>query len=301
MSGENFADRLLEAIERKRSHVVVGLDPDLALLPPNLTQDLAGAASQVADPAETAACYRRFLFALVDGLAPFAVAVKPQIAYFEVLGSAGISVYEEVVARAKEAGLIVIADVKRGDIGSTAEAYAKAHLDRAGADAVTVNPYFGGDGLEPFLARARDAGKGLFILVKTSNPSSSEIQDVQLASGVSLFEHVGDLVTGWGLKAKGVRGYSSVGAVVGGTHPDQGAELRQRMPGVPLLIPGYGAQGAKASDLVGMFDAAGTGAVVNSARGILYAYRKRGGHWLDAAIAETKDMKAALWGVAHRG
>jgi orotidine-5'-phosphate decarboxylase len=296
----NFADRLLEAIERKQSHVVVGLDPDVASLPPSLTQGRLPEGGAAAAPEVVASCYREFLYGLIDAVAADAVAVKPQIAYFEALGGVGYALYEEVVARAQAAGLLVIADVKRGDIGSTAEAYAKAHLDVAGADAVTVNPYFGTDGLEPFFMRAREAGKGLFVLVKTSNPSSAEMQDLQVAGGMTVFEHVADLVNGWGKGTEGTRGYRSVGAVVGGTHPSQGAALRRRMPGVPLLIPGYGAQGAKAEDLRPMFDESGTGAVVNSARAILYAYRKREGHWLDAAQAETRDMKAALWAAAGR-
>jgi orotidine-5'-phosphate decarboxylase len=300
VSDQNFADRLLEAIERKQSHVVVGLDPDLGSLPPALTLGLLPDGGAAAAPEVVALCFREFLFGLIEAVAADAVAVKPQIAYFEALGGVGYTLYEEVVERAQAAGLLVIADVKRGDIGSTAEAYAKAHLDAAGADAVTVNPYFGTDGLEPFFVRAREAGKGLFVLVKTSNPSSAEIQDLRLAGGMTVFEHVADLVNGWGGGTEGARGYRSVGAVVGGTHPSQGAALRRRMPGVPLLIPGYGAQGARADDLRPMFDEAGTGAVVNSARAILYAYRKRAGHWLDAARAETQDMKAALWVAAGR-
>lgn len=305
MSVQNFADRLLEAIERKRSHVVVGLDPDLGLLPPAFKGRYgigAGADEEAAPEVEaTIACYRDFLAKIVYGLADEVVAVKPQIAYFEALGAAGYALYEEIVSLASEAGLLVIADVKRGDIGSTAEAYARAHLDVAGADAVTVNPYFGSDGLEPFFERCRSAGKGVFVLVKTSNPSSAEIQDVLTESGRTLYEHVGDMVTKWGEDAIGSRGYRAVGAVVGGTHPAQGAALRKRMPGVPLLIPGYGAQGAGASDLAAMFDSEGTGAVVNSARAILYAYRKREGDWLDAARAEAAEMKRALWEAAGRG
>ncbi len=300
MKDQNFADRLLDAIDRKKSHVVVGLDPDLALLPPGLRSEYFLDGTEHPDREAVAACYRKFLGAIVGALADDAVAVKPQIAYFETLGAVGYALYEEVVRLSQEAGLLVIADVKRGDIGSTAEAYARAHLDLAGADAVTVNPYLGSDGVEPFVRRTRSAGKGLFVLVKTSNPSSAEIQDLSLTSGDTVYERVADLASLWGAGTEGLRGYHSVGAVVGGTYPSQGAALRMRMPGVPLLIPGYGAQGARAADLRGMFDSAGTGAVVNSARAILYAYRKRGGDWLDAAIAETREMKAALWAAAGR-
>lgn len=303
MTEVNFADRLLEAIERKRSHVVVGLDPDIDLLPPALRAEHLPEGAKAAEtapeaPEVVAALYRAFLTKVIAAVAGDAVAVKPQIAYFETLGAAGWALYEDLVRLAQEAGLLVIGDVKRGDIGSTAEAYAKAHLDRIGVDALTVNPYLGTDGVEPFVARARGAGKGVFVLVKTSNPSSAEIQDLRFPDGETVYERVAGLVTGWGEGTEGARGYRSVGAVVGGTYPGQGAELRRRMPGVPLLVPGYGAQGAKAEDLSAMFDAAGTGAVVNSARAILYAYRKREGHWLDAVVAETREMKTALWSAA---
>jgi len=238
---------------------------------------------------------------LLESLRSEIVAVKIQIAYFEALGTLGYGLYEDMVATAKTMGFLVIADVKRGDIGSTAEAYARAHLDVAGADAVTVNPYFGTDGLEPFLRRAREEGKGVFILVKTSNPSSAEIQDLELSSGGLVYDRVAELVSGWGAGSEGVRGYRSVGAVVGGTHPDQGAALRRQMPGTLLLAPGYGAQGAAAADLAGFFDEKGTGAVVNSARAILYAYRRHPGDWRAAALRETQEMRAALWKAAGRG
>ena len=166
---------------------------------------------------------------------------------------------------------------------------------------MTVNPWFGTDGLEPFFLRARENGKGVFVLVKTSNPSSSELQDLLLQSGETVYQRVADMVGNWGAGTQGERGYRSVGAVVGGTHPEQAAELRRRMPGVPFLVPGYGALGAQAGDLVGVFDAAGTGAVVNSARAILYAYRKREGTWVDAARAEAAAMRAALWEASGRG
>lgn len=301
MSDGHFADRLLSMIETKRSHVVVGLDPDYERLPPEI---------RAAHPREAygtdnemkAACFQEFLAGILDRLAGDAVAVKPQIAYFEALGAPGYALYERVVRRAREMGYLVIADVKRGDIGSTAEAYARAHLDAAGADAVTVNPYLGSDGLEPFFRRAREDGKGVFVLVKTSNPSSVELQDLVLASGEPLYERVAGLVNKWGRDTEGVRGYRAVGAVVGGTHPAQGAALRLRMPGVPLLVPGYGAQGARAEDLAGLFDPQGTGAVVNSARAILYAYATRpGSTWQEAARLEAQDMKAALWRAAGRG
>ncbi len=315
MAEGHFADRLLDAIERKRSHVVVGLDPDLDSLPPllrakhGLEQIETGAGGPArreggrdasADTGAVVACYREFLIGILESLQSEVVGVKIQIAYFEALGSQGYALYEDMVALAAEMGFLVIADVKRGDIGSTAEAYAHAHLDRAGADAVTLNPYFGTDGLEPFFRRVREAGKGVFILVKTSNQSSAELQDLRLQAGPTVYEQVADSVNAWGEGTEGSRGYRSVGAVVGGTHPEQGAALRLRMPGVPLLIPGYGAQGARAADLAALFDAAGTGAVVNSARAILYAYKKRDLDWTQAAKAEAAEMRAALWRASGR-
>lgn len=300
MSNGHFGDRLLEAVESKRSHVVVGLDPEYGSLPPEVLS--AHPLDRYAGEAEMkAACYREFLVALLPALAGEACAVKIQIAYFEALGAPGYALYEEMVGLAKSLGYVVIADVKRGDIGSTAEAYARAHLDVAGADAVTVNPYFGTDGLEPFFQRCREAGKGVYVLVKTSNPSSSEIQDLVLGTGEPVYARVADLVREWGRDCVGSGGYSAIGAVVGGTHPEQGALLRKRLPGVPFLIPGYGAQGATAGDLAALFDANGTGAVVNSARAILYAYRKTPGrHWVDAAREEAAAMRAALWEAAGR-
>lgn len=301
MSEGHFADRLLEAIEGKRSHVVVGLDPDYERLPP----EIRAAHPREAYSAEgdmKAACYEEFLEGILDCLSEEAVAVKPQIAYFEALGAVGYGLYQRVVRAAKDRGYLVIADVKRGDIGSTAEAYARAHLDVVGADAVTVNPYFGTDGLEPFLRRARDQGKGVFVLVKTSNPSSAELQDLTLASGAELHDWVAELVNTWSRGTEGTRGYRAVGAVVGGTHPSQGRALRKRMPEVLLLVPGYGAQGARADDLAGLFDIEGTGTVVNSARAILYAFAARqGSRWQDAARLEAQEMKAALWRAAGRG
>jgi orotidine-5'-phosphate decarboxylase len=297
---EHFGDRLLEAIESKRSHVVVGLDPEYGSLPPEIVASYPP--EDYDDEAEMkAACYRAFLSTLLPALASEVCAVKIQIAYFEALGAPGYISYEQTVGFAQSLGLLVIADVKRGDIGSTAEAYAKAHLDVAGADAVTVNPYFGTDGLEPFFKRCREQGKGAYVLVKTSNPTSSEIQDQLLQSGRPVYDHVADLVAEWGRSAVGDRGYSSIGAVVGGTHPEQGASLRKRLAGVPFLIPGYGAQGATAADIAAMFDADGTGAVVNSARAILYAYKKAPSkYWVDAARDEAAAMKAALWQAAGR-
>ena len=298
-SQQHFADRLFEAVERKRSHVVVGLDPDYELLPPGLRGSFPPPDQATAE--DKAECFRVFLVSLLERLRDEAVAVKPQVAYFEALGPVGYALYAEIVARAKEMGYLVIADVKRGDIGSTAEAYARGHLEVVGADAVTVNPYLGSDGLRPFFQRARDQGKGVFVLVKTSNPSSAELQDLALSSGEPLYRRVAELVDGWGRGTEGARGYRSIGAVGGGTLPSLGAELREVLRGVPLLIPGYGAQGAQAADVARMFDGEGLGAVVNSARAILYAYRKHPElSWEEAAAREAHEMRMALWKVAGR-
>ena len=300
MSEGYFSDRLLEAVESKRSHVVVGLDPEFGSLPPEIL-DAHPPARYATEAVMKAACYSDFLTTLVPAIADVACAVKPQIAYFEALGTVGYALYEDMVAMCRRHGLLVIADVKRGDIGSTAEAYAKAHLDVVGADAVTVNPYFGTDGLEPFFKRCREADKGVYVLVKTSNPSSAEIQDVLVQSGRPVYDRVAELVQQWGRDAMGARGYSSVGAVVGGTHPEEGAALRRRLPGVQFLIPGYGAQGATAADIAAFFDQNGTGAVVNSSRAILYAYKKTPEvHWVDAARTEAEIMRDALWRAAGR-
>ncbi len=248
MTQEHFGDRLLEAIESKRSHVVVGLDPEYGSLPPEIVA--SHPPEDYDDEAEMkAACYRAFLSTLLPALAAEVCAVKIQIAYFEALGAPGYISYEQTVAFAQSLGLLVIADVKRGDIGSTAEAYAKAHLDVAGADAVTVNPYFGTDGLEPFFKRCREQGKGAYVLVKTSNPTLVGDPGPAPAVRRPVYDHVADLVAEWGRSAVGDRGYSSIGAVVGGTHPEEGAALRKRLAGVPFLIPGYGAQGATAADI----------------------------------------------------
>jgi orotidine-5'-phosphate decarboxylase len=297
--GQAFSDKLMEAIAAKRSHVVVGFDPAYELLPPEIKQTCAGRRYATVQE-ERAACYGEFLGRLLEALADTAVGVKLQLAYFEALGAVGYALYERLVRGAQEAGLLVIADAKRGDIGSTAQAYADAHLGVAGADAMTINPWFGSDGVEPFLSYARDEGKGLFILVKTSNPGSAELQDVEAADGRPLYERVAELVRRWGEGTVGVSGYSGVGAVVGGTHPQQAKRLRELLPGVPFLVPGYGAQGAGAKEVAGVFDAEGRGAVVNSARAILYAYRTRPLPWLDAAVEEAEAMRAALWEVAGR-
>ena len=220
--------------------------------------------------AQLAVAYFEFNRAIIDAVADIVPAVKPQIAMYEALGPAGIDVYTMTCEYAQQQGLYVLGDIKRGDIGSTAAAYA-GHLSGVGAgetaydpwheDAVTVNPYLGTDGITPFVDAAAAHDKDVFVLVRTSNPSSKELQELDLAGGGKLYEHVADLVEGWGDPTRGERGYSRVGAVVGATHPEEGAALRERMPHTFFLVPGYGAQGGTAAGVAGMFDKDGSGAI----------------------------------------
>jgi orotidine-5'-phosphate decarboxylase len=290
---EHFADRLLEAARRKHSRLCVGLDPRLDLLPP----DMRGGAS---DPVQRV---EHFCQSICLATAPYAAAVKPQAAYFEALGATGMGCLERVMCFARELGLIVILDAKRNDIGSTAQAYADAYLGPRpegqgaclqAADAITVNAYLGYDGVEPFVNKAHENGTGLFILVKTSNPGSGQLQDLRLDSGLTVYQHMSDLVAQWGQDLIGQSGYSSVGAVVGATYPEQLRELRARVPQTPFLVPGFGHQGATAEDVAAAFDPQGLGAIVNSARGIIYAYKKREGSFTEAAAEAAQEARDAL-------
>jgi orotidine-5'-phosphate decarboxylase len=276
---QTFADRLAAEVERKRSQLVVGLDPRVDLMPVELRGDIA-----------------RFCCGLVDAVGPHAVAVKPQLAFFEQLGPAGMAAFDEVCAYARRAGLLVIADGKRGDIGSTARAYAEAYLegDLPRADALTVNPYLGRESLEPFLAAARRHGAGLFVLVKTSN-AGADVQDVTLTDGHPLWHHVARLVAEWGEDFVGEHGLSSIGAVVGATHPRAVADARRLMPQSVLLLPGVGAQGAEPADLVHAFRSGPASAVVNASRSVNYAFRESGGDYRDAAGAEAARLKQEIW------
>ena len=325
-------DRLIDAIERTQNPSVVGLDPTEALVP---AQVVASFADEVRDSVDTpeeapaaqlAVAFYEFNRTIIDAVAGIVPAVKPQIAMYESLGPAGVDVYTMTCEYAAEQGLYVLADVKRGDIGSTAAAY--AHMlsgvnvnvaaeatateayDPWNVDAVTVNPYLGTDGITPFVDAAEQSDKDLFVLVRTSNPSSSELQMLDLANGKKVYEHVADLVEGWGSGSIGKDGYSRVGAVVGATHPEEGKALRARMPHTFFLVPGYGAQGGTAADVRGMFDADGSGAIVNSSRGIIGAWRKDGRYnpsmsaddalalvdetARDAAIRMRDDLRAVL-------
>jgi orotidine-5'-phosphate decarboxylase len=288
-----FGDRLAEAIEHKRTQLVVGLDPQRDLLP----VEVAGEASQGRE--RTAAAFVRFCNGIVDAVAPYAVAVKPQLAFFEALGADGMRAFEDVCAYARQAGLLVIADAKRGDIGSTARAYATAYLegDPPLADAMTVNPYLGRDSLEPLFGTCRRHGAGLFCLVRTSN-QGGEIQDLTLSDGKPLWQHVAKLVAEWGEDLVGERGLSSVGAVVGATHPRAVGEARRLLPRSIMLLPGVGAQGATPADVARAFTSGPASALVAASRSVIYAYRTTDADWRSAAAAEAARLKSEIWAAA---
>jgi orotidine-5'-phosphate decarboxylase len=290
----NFADRLAEAVERKRSQLVVGLDPRLELIPVEVRGDAHLARAQAAD------AVRRYCCGLIDAVCPSVVAVKPQLAFFEALGADGFRAFEDVSAYARAAGLLVIADAKRGDIGSTARAYATAFVESQDgrepvADAVTVNPYLGRDSIEPFLHAARREGAGVFCVVKTSNAGSADVQDAVLTDGRPVWQHVASLVAEWAEEAVGERGTSSIGAVVGATYPRAVGEARRLMPQSVLLLPGVGAQGATPADVARAFTSGPASALVSASRSIIYAYRGGGVDWRTAAGAEASRLRDEVW------
>src|SRR3954447_11794438 len=283
-----FADRLAAEVERKRSQLVVGLDPNVDLLPIELRGDVA-----------------RFCCGIVDAVAPHAVAVKPQLAFFEALGPAGMAAFDRVCAYARRAGLLVIADGKRGDIGSPARAYAEAYLegDPPRADALTVNPWLGRDSVDPFLGAARRGGGGIFVLVRTSN-ASGDLQDAVLKDGRPMWHHVAELVAEWGEELAGEVGLTSVGAVVGatqtravagGTPPRGAAGARRLMPRSILLLPGVGAQGGRPADLTRAFQSGPASALVAASRSVIYAFRDTGSDYREAAGAEAARLKRDVW------
>jgi orotidine-5'-phosphate decarboxylase len=274
----HFADSLT-ALTKQKSPVCVGIDPVIQKLPEGITRDPEGMLV--------------FCKGIIDAVKDIAVAIKPQLAYFEVHGWEGMKVFWELCGYAKEKGLLVIADGKRNDIGSTCEAYADAYLGEGiPVDALTVNPYLGSDGIKPFMERAMQNGKGLFVLVKTSNASSGELQDLPVGDEV-VHEHMAQLVESWGTANLGPdTSLSCIGAVVGATYPEEMKYLRTLMPHIPFLIPGYGAQGAKAEDCMLGFLPDGTGAIVNAARSIIYA--SSGNDWKDAAGEAAEKMAGEL-------
>ena len=296
-----ITDKLIDGIIATQNPTCVGLDTLFDYLP----DDMKAGAKTFEDVAERVLEFNK---KLVDNIADIVPSVKVQIAYYEMYGAAGMKTYYETLKYAKEKGLYVIADAKRNDIGSTASCYAKAFLGETqvneGAlkafpsDYVTVNGYLGSDGILPFVEECEKYDKGIFVLVKTSNPSGAEIQNVILENGVPMYEYVGGLVEKWGESTVGKYGYSAVGAVVGATHPAEAARLREVLPHTFFLIPGYGAQGGKAEMLKSCFKENGLGGVVNNSRGILCAYKKNGGTYYQAAreacITMQKDLASVI-------
>ncbi len=295
-------NRLIENIKRTNAPVVVGLDPMLSYIPEHLTKKAFAECGETLEGAAEAVW--QYNKAIVDATYDLIPAVKPQIAMYEQFGIPGLQVFARTVEYCQGKGLVVIGDVKRGDIGSTSAAYATAHLGRIqigqktftpfGEDFATVNPYLGTDGIKPFLDVCREEKKGIFILVKTSNPSSGEFQD-RMVDGRPLYELVGEKVAEWADSCMG-DSYSYVGAVVGATYPEMGKVLRKIMPKSYILVPGYGAQGGKAADLVHYFNEDGLGAIVNSSRGIIAAYKQEkyaafgAEHFADASRQAVADM-----------
>ena len=274
-------DRLIEKIEQTQNPTVAGLDPKLAYVPEYIKEKcfekygetLKGAAKALLE----------FNKGLIDALYDIVPAVKPQAAYYEMYGPAGVKTLYKTQEYARSKGMYVITDGKRNDIGTTMEAYAAAHLGKVQVgsqtyepflgDALTVNGYLGSDGIKPLIATCRENDKGIFVLAKTSNPSSGELQD-RLIDGKPVYEIMGEMCENWGSRQIGAYGYSAVGAVVGATYPEQLAELRKKLPHTLFLVPGYGAQGGGAQGVAGAFDENGRGAIVNSSRAIMCAWKK---------------------------
>ncbi len=306
-------NELVEKIKRTGAPIVVGLDPTLKFVPEHIRQKaFTEYGETMKGAAEAVWLYNK---AIVDAVHDLIPAVKPQIAMYEQFGVEGLIAFQRTVEYCKEKGLIVIGDIKRGDIGSTSEAYAVGHLGQVQVgsslcrgfdeDFVTVNPYLGSDGVKPFIKVCQEEKKGIFVLVKTSNPSSGEIQD-RLVKGASkdgqesadrpLYEIVGEQVAAWGEECMG-NSYSYVGAVVGATYPEQGKILRKIMPKAYILVPGYGAQGGRGADLVHFFNEDGLGAIVNSSGGIIAAWQQEryagygAENFADASRAAVIDMR----------
>lgn len=306
-------NKLISNIKKTNAPIVVGLDPMLNYIPEHVQKKAFAEYGETLEGAAEAIW--QFNKEIIDKTYDIIPAVKPQIAMYEQFGIPGIVAFERTVKYAKEKNLVVIGDVKRGDIGSTSAAYAVAHLGKVNVgsktfaafdeDFATVNPYLGSDGIKPFIDVCKEEKKGIFILVKTSNPSSGEFQD-RVIDGRPLYELVGEKVNEWGADCMG-DGYSYVGAVVGATYPEMGRTLRKIMPKSFILVPGYGAQGGKGADLVDFFNEDGLGAIVNSSRGIIAAYKNAkyenfgAENFGDASRAAVVDMVDDINGaLAHR-
>ena len=297
-------DVLQEKIREKANPTVAGLDARVEYVPPHILKKHTDRLGETLEAAAEAIC--EFDYGLIDALYDVVPAVKPQAAYFEMLGWRGMKVMEDVMAYAKNKGLYVIADIKRGDIGTTATAYAEswlgatqvgsASLSAFDADCVTLNGYMGSDAINPFLNECVARGKSAFVLAKTSNPSSAELQDM-VAGDRSVYTVMGDLIEQWGKGTEGACGYQALGAVVGATHPSVLRELRLRLPKTFFLVPGYGAQGGTAEDVRNAFDELGRGAIINASRSIMCAWKKTGkdgADYQEAARAAAEKMRDEL-------
>ena len=300
-------ERLVEDIRKKQYPTVAGLDPKLDYIPDYIKDIAFDRYGRTLDGAAEALF--QFNKGLIDSLCDIVPAVKPQAAYYEMYGWQGVRTLERTIAYAKEKGMFVITDGKRNDIGATMQAYAAAHLgvtDVAGesvaafgADALTVNGYLGTDGIKPLLEICKADDKGIFVLVKTSNPSSGELQDRILDDGKTVYRTMGNMCEQWGSIDVGESGYSCVGAVVGATYSAQLGELRGALPHTFFLVPGYGAQGGGAADVAPAFDKMGRGAIINSSRGIMCAWKKEGcapEEYADAARREAIRMRNEIMG-----
>ncbi len=295
-----ITDTLIEKIIEKQNPTCVGLDTSFDYLPDDMKKG-------VKDFKDAAGAILEFNKNIIDSVCDVVPSVKVQIAYYEQYGRAGLKAFAKTLAYAKKKGLIVITDAKRNDIGATASRYAAAFLGKTTvndfeetafeSDFLTVNGYLGSDGIVPFTEECKAHDKGIFVLVKTSNPSSGELQNLKLQDGRTVYECMGDMVEEWGKGTVGKYGYSAVGAVVGATYPEEAKVLRERLPHTFFLVPGYGAQGANAEMLKNCFDQNGLGGVVNNSRGILCAYKKRGGKYYEAAREACLDMKKDLLSV----
>lgn len=290
-------DRLIEKIIEMKNPTVVGLDPRLEYIPEFVKKPYFEADGQTLKSASKAIF--KFNQMIIDEICDVVPAIKPQAAYYEMYGYQGMKTLVKTIQYAQIKGMFVMTDGKRNDIGATMEAYTSAHLGEVkvgentfepfGADALTVNGYLGTDGIEPLLKVCKEKDKGIFVLVKTSNKSSGELQD-RLIDGVPVYAIMGDMCENWGKDQIGRYGYSSVGAVVGATYPQQLTELRQRLPHTMFLVPGYGAQGGGAEGLKGAFDERGLGAIVNSSRAVMCAYKKEGCDERDFAKAARREV-----------
>ena len=301
-------DRLIENIIEKQNPTVAGLDPKLDYVPASVKDACFAQYGKTLEGA--AAALLAFNKAIIDQIYDIVPAIKPQAAYYEMYGWQGVRALAETIAYAQQKGMFVMTDGKRNDIGTTMEAYATAHLgttdvageaiDAFGADALTVNGYLGTDGIQPLVKICQEKDKGIFVLVKTSNPSSGELQDLKLTNGASVYEQMGRMCEQWGEALPGKYGYSGVGAVVGATYPEQLKEMREKAPHTFFLVPGYGAQGGGAQDAKNAFDKNGFGAIINSSRGIMCAWKKQGlteDDFAAAARSEALRMKANILSV----